>query len=368
VLKRLKFITKLPKKVLVPGIIIILALGWLLYPKSSTPIQLDTVKVEKHDIKAIISASGILTGKESSILKFRSGGKLAYLNVKVGDNVSAGQVIGGLDTQDLNISLQQAQNTYRDKQALAQKAEDDIKGHESDETYAQRATRTSAQAARDSAYDGVKAAQRAFQDAVIISPISGVVVDQASITPGQNISTSDIVATIVDFSQFEFSADVDEADISKIGLNQKAEVSFNAYGDQIFTGQVSKIAPQTKTSSSGATTINVRVTLDQNNLHPISGLSGNANIITSEASGVLTIPFESLGEDNQVVVKKGPSFEVVKVLTGVESESDIEIISGLSDGDIVLKNPSTYLASKKIAPNPIYRFFRTFSGGGRGGR
>ncbi len=336
-----KAILKLPKKILIPLILVVLVGGWyLLTPKTAQTPQ-EFIKVERKDLQATLSASGTLTGKQLANLKFRSPGKLAYLKVKPGDSVKAGQTLAGLDTQDLNISLQQALNTYRDKQAIAQKIEDDLKDHTSDETLTQKQTRTTAQAARDSAYDTVKAAQRAFQDAVVVAPFDGVVVSQADIAPGQNISTADLVAQIVDFSEKVFSADVDESDISKVHLDQPVEITLNAYGDQIFQGKVIEITPQTKTSSSGATTITVKVAINSEAIHSIFGLNGQANIITSQAKHVLAIPLEALGDDDQVVVKQGDATEVKKVTLGLQSDDEVEITSGLTDNDQVLKNPQS---------------------------
>lgn len=150
-------------------------------------------------------------------MHFKISGKLVYINVKAGDIVTPGQVIAGLDTQDLSITLQQAQNTLRDKQATAQKAEDDVKDYSDDESFTQKVTRTTAQAARDLAFDTVKSAQRAFQDAVITSPIKGVIT-QAIEVPGQIVTAADVIAQVVDTSAIYFDAEVDETDIGSVAV------------------------------------------------------------------------------------------------------------------------------------------------------
>ena len=202
--------------------IVFIGINFFTKPKQ-TPLQFGTVK--KQDIRSIVSSSGTLTGKNSVSLKFKSSGKLAYLNVKTGDQVFAGQVIAGLDTQDLNISLQQAQNTARDKQAVVDKILDDIHLFQygnggfanvdsQNETETQRQLRTTAEVARDNAFDNVKAAERAFQDSVIVSPISGIVT-QTSLIPGQTAGGSDIIVQVVDTSEILFDTEIDEADFSK---------------------------------------------------------------------------------------------------------------------------------------------------------
>ncbi len=318
----------------VVAIAIILGFNFFFKPKQQT---LQFTQVKKQDISSIVSSSGSLTGKNVVDLKFKSSGKLSYINVKAGDKVFAGQIIAGLDTQDLSIKLQQAQNTLRDKQAIAEKIEDDVKDHSKDETFKQKADRTTAQAARDSAYDGVKEAQRAFQDVVIISPIAGLVT-KAPLIPGQIVS-SDAVVQIVDFSLTFFDTDIDEADIGKVSLGQKAEVTLDAYPDKVFAGAVDEIIPQIKTTSSGATVVTVRIQLDQFPQNFINGLSGQSEIIISRAENALVIPIEALGDNDVVTVQNEEGQKKVKVILGIQSDTDVEIKEGLQEGDKILLNP-----------------------------
>jgi macrolide-specific efflux system membrane fusion protein len=340
-------IIHLPKKVLLPGIVILLIIGWFVFSpkKAATPIQ--TAAVTRSDIQSTVGASGTLAGKDSATLRFRSGGKLASLNVKVGDEVTAGQTIAGLDTQDLNITLSQAWNNYRDKQAVVQKILDDVKDHDSDETFAQKQARTTAEVARDNAYESVKAAQRAFQDAVIVAPIAGTIT-AADPVAGQFVSPTDTITQIVDWSDIYFDTEVDEADISKVSLGQLANVTLNAYPDQTFKGTVAEIKPNTKTTSNGATVVIVRINLGHPNVKLISNLNGQATIVTSEVHNALTIPQEALKDDDTVVVSKDQSFTTVKVEPGIRSDTDVEIKNGLSEGQTVVKNPS---AVPSTAPN-----------------
>src|SRR3989344_5406647 len=104
------------KKIII--LIILLILGFLTFNSFTKPKAqvLQFSEVKRQDISSIVSSSGNLTGKTLVDLKFGTSGKLAYINVGVGDTVSKNQVIAGLDVQDLNIALQQAYNTLRDKE------------------------------------------------------------------------------------------------------------------------------------------------------------------------------------------------------------------------------------------------------------
>lgn len=330
----LKFLKPTKKKIVILVILAIAALlGFNFFSqKKQTPLQFAQVK--KQDIKATVSASGTLTGKDTANLKFKTSGKLAYINIKAGDKVYAGQVIAGLDTQDLSITLQQAQNTLRDKQAIAEKAEDDVKDHSKDESFAQKVTRTTAQAARDSAFDSVKAAQRAFQDAVIVSPINGIIT-QAIAVSGQTVTGADLIAQVVDTSAIYFDTEIDEADISKVSQGLSAEVTLDAFPSTPFKGKVDQILPQTKTTSSGAIVVTVRIKLDDPKVTFINGLSGQTAITISEVSNVLAIPQEALRGDNTVLIQNGQGIRSKKVVSGLRSDTDVEIKEGLTEGEKV---------------------------------
>ncbi len=363
---RLLGLLKPSKKKAIFTIILLTLLGFGLTQSNNKPQPLQFTQVKKQDIKSTVSSSGTLTGKDNLSLKFKSSGKLFFLNVKVGDSVYAGQVIAGLDTQDLAIKLQQAQNTLRDKEALAQKAEDDVKDHASDESFAQKVTRTTAQVARDSAYDSVKEAQRAFQDAVIVSPISGIITS-ASPIPGQIVSSSDTIAQVVDFSLFYFDTDIDEADISKISLGQKAEIILDAYPDKTLSGTVAQIIPQTKTTSSGATVITVRINLGNLNINPVNGLSGQAIIVSNEVKNALTLPQEALRDDNSIVIQTAQGLQAKKVTTGIKSDIDVQITEGVTENERVVLNPPASITSQNRSQNPLNGVLRFIRGGNGGG-
>ena len=352
-------------------IILVILHGRLLFLQSTSSNQLQLTEVKRQDIKVIVSTSGIFTGKDTASLHFKSSGKLAYINAKIGDQVFSGQVLAGLDTQELAIQLQQANNTLRDKQATLDKVLDDIHLFQygnggfsavgsADETATQKQLRTTAEVARDNAYDSIKATQVAFQDTVLVSPISGIIT-KANFFPGQVIGATDTIE-VVDFSQAIFEADIDESDIVKISLGQKAEVILNAYGDKVFQGAITEIIPQTRTTSNGATVITVKITLSDQSIRKIAGLNGQVNVILEEGKNVLTIPQEALREDNTVLVQTPQGINPVKVTPGLRSDTDVEIKEGLKEGERVITNPPTGNQFGRSS-NPLNGILRSFRPG-----
>lgn len=367
---RISFKRFINRYTIIGGVVLVVALLFIFArPKKQAPLQYATAR--RGTIKAVVSASGELAGKNSINLKFRSGGKLGTLNVAVGDNVNRGDVVATLDTQDLNITLQQAQNTLRDKQAAVDKVLDDIhlsqygNGGSSNigtanETQTQRQARTDAETARDSAVDTVKSAQRAFQDAVISAPFSGVVTS-VPVVAGQVVGASDTVLQLVDESETFFDTDVDESDIAKVSVGQHAEIALNAYPDKTFSGAVTQILPQTKITSSGATVVTTRISLPATAIHFVPGLNGQVSIITDQKTSVLTLPQETIRDDDTVIVKeKNGNLHPVKVTIGLKSDTDVEIKSGLKEGDQVLTNPALFKDSSNSL-NPLARLLRGFT-------
>ncbi len=320
--------------------ILILVILFFVFKGRGKPVVIAYQTVAHNNIQSQVNASGILSGKNVAQLHFNLSGKLNYLGVTNGDKVSKGQIIAALDGTAFNSALQQALNNRRNTQANVDYVHDQVKDHSGDETFAQKASRTAAESANDSAYDAVLAAQKSLRDATLTSPIAGVVVAQGNLNMGQNVSVTDNIATIVDFSQKDFDATVDESDIGSIQIGQDVQITLNAYGDAIFNGRVVEIESQTQTDTTGSITVTVKIAVDDPRIATIYGLNGQANIITQAKQNVLTISQDALIDDTHVYVKDGSGKPVKReIVTGIKSDTEVEIISGLNEGDQVVTNP-----------------------------
>lgn len=339
---------RLSKKVLIPIVLLLVVFLFLVFKNRSNHVVPQFTSVYTEDLKQVVSASGTIAGQNNASLHFQGPGKLAFLNVKAGDTVSTGQVIAGLDAQQLSSTLQQAKNTLASNQAALEKVYDDIHLFQygnggfsnvgsSNETETQRATRIAAEQAVNNSVDTVKAAEDNLNNSVIISPINGIVTT-ADPLPGQNIAPTDTIVQVVDFSKIYFSSDVDEADIAKVHLGQMAQITLNSYGDKIFVGKVTEIVHQTHTATNGSTVVTVKIALDNQAVDTITGLNGQVDIITAQKKN-LAIPQSALLDNNTVLVKTKGGIEKRSITTGFQSDTDIEVLSGLKDGDQVVTNP-----------------------------
>ncbi|MDP3758540.1 MAG: HlyD family efflux transporter periplasmic adaptor subunit, partial [Candidatus Daviesbacteria bacterium] len=146
---------------------------------------------------------------------------------------------------------------------------------------------------------------------------------------------ADLIAQVVDTLAIYFDTDIDEADISSVSQELSAEVTLDSYPGTILKGKVDQILPQTKTTSSGATVVTVRIKLDSSKVTFINGLSGQAAITIREVSNALVIPQEALREDNTVLVQNGQGIRPKNVVPGLRSDTDVEIKNGLNEGEKV---------------------------------
>lgn len=328
------------------SILIILLLGWRFIATRPTEWKLETTEVVRGELVESISASGEVKADKTASLTFQTSGKLVWVGVKEGDRVVAGQGIAKLDTLALSVAYQQALNNYRDKQALAQKAEDEVKDHAGDETFAQKATRTTAQVARDNAYDSVRAAEQALKLAIIISPFGGIVTQANPIVAGINVTPATATYVVVNPESLYFETEVNEVDISKVHPGQKVLVYLDAYPDVVFEGVAEKIGFQSATTSTGATAYKVSVSLPKNtSLRFKVGMNGDAEFTLETKEDVLLVPATAIVEEKTQghiwVVGANSRAEKVEVKTGSSSVDEVEVVSGLSAGVNVIVRPPT---------------------------
>jgi HlyD family secretion protein len=214
------------------------------------------------------------------------------------------------------------------------------------------------QASVDKAQLTLEENQRALEQAVLVAPTGGVVL-QVNIEPGERVlnDTTDAAAVIADTSTFVLKMDVDEMDIGQIAEGQKATVTLDALSGQTLEGTVTDIAPSPATSGSDSiVTYEVTITLNTGgkDIGLRSGMTANATVEVEQLKDVVVVPNKAIqtdrgtGETIKYVEKVGERGEVTRteIKLGLRSGSVTQVLAGLAEGDrVVIPQTATTASS-----------------------
>tara|TARA_R110000868_G_scaffold93190_1_gene258081 strand:- start:57844 stop:58926 length:1083 start_codon:yes stop_codon:yes gene_type:complete len=171
--------------------------------------------------------------------------------------------------------------------------------------------------------------QISTQDFTVTSKINGKVYALYK-NPGEIVSTMEPLASVGSATDFIIELLIDEVDIVKLELGQKALITLDAYGDEVFEAKVSKIYPKKDERSQ---TFKAEATFDNPPKALYPGLAGEGNIMISEKENALTIPKEYLIDGNKVMTHDG----LVEVVIGLKNLDSVEILEGLGETTEILK-------------------------------
>ena len=311
--------------------------GWWYQSKSKSKSKdIRTAEVTRGTVEEVISVSGEVKAENKAILNFPVPGKLGYVKVSEGQKVVKGQALMGLDSRDIAVAEVAAYYNYLAADANAKEVEDSVKDHDKDETFAQKNDRVAAQTARDKAYDAWQTAKRAYINTSLVAPFAGVVTSLTTTVAGDTVGVTDGL-TVVDPQGLYFEIEVDESDIGKIKPEQPVQIKLDAFAGEQFEGKLDKIGFEARLSTTGATVFPVWVVFPETAMEMLRlGMNGDAEIVLQKRENVLNLPIEAI-VDGEVTLA-GELAQTVKVETGLESDTEVEITSGLQEGaEVVIK-------------------------------
>jgi len=174
---------------------------------------------------------------------------------------------------------------------------------------------------------------------IIFSPISGVITRQDA-KIGEIISANTPLVSIISDGNFEITANIPEADIAKLKIGNTAQITLDAYGqDILFQAKVVKIDPA-ETIIEGVPTYRVTLYFNEEDWRIKSGMTANIDILTAESKNAITVPQRAvISKDGEKTVKilEGKEIKETKVRAGLKgTDGNIEILEGLSEGDKII--------------------------------
>lgn len=367
--------------------------------KSSTKV-LETAKVSRGNIRGIVVETGVIKPQVGALVKIgaQATGTIMAMNVKIGDRVRKGQLIALIDDREIQkvieqqkASLASAENTLKQiEETYPERIREAKANYEYARlTYEREAelikreytTRDAVDRARSLAEASeanlkrlqseygtqMKIARANIEDIAaqlrqqetrlsytrIYSPIDGVVSD-VTVQKGETIVAGLQVANLVsvlDPKLLEMWIYVDETDIGKVTTGQRVEYSVDTFPDKIFHGVIEKVYPQPVVKENIVYYLAIVKIAPEDTSVLKPEMTTHIKIIVSEKQNILTVPnaavkFEK-GKQVAYKVINPDSVQQVEIRTGVRGEDNTEIISGVSEGDVVATKVILPVASKQ---------------------
>ena len=396
--------------IILVAVLLISGIAGFFYLRRTPEVSYRTVRVERGTIISTVAATGNLSAVTTVQVGTQVSGTIQKLYVDYNSRVKKGQPIAEIDPSLFNASIEQSQGNFLSAEANLQKARVTL-------TDAERTLKRNKQLLKDgiisqSDYD---AAETAWQSAltsvkaaegnvaqtrgslmqsrtnlrysVIRSPVDGVVISRA-IDVGQTVAASFQTPTLFtiaqDLTKMQIEVSVDEADISRIRLDQNATFTVDSYPEQSFKGKVVQIRNAPVINQNVVTYITV-VNVDNSDLKLKPGMTANVSIEVARKDDALKLPpaalrFKPKASAEEPKVKsqtatpgagreaggkpgghKGSGGQQVYVLrenkpvavpvrTGIANNSSIELVeSSLKEGDEVIVEQTGGDSKKKAS-------------------
>jgi len=343
--------------------------GWWKYAsvkKEAGPAGPATAQVIRRDFSSTVLATGAVKSRVGSEVKVgaRISGKVIRLFANIGDHIKQGQVIAELEKDDLTAKVERnradlavAEAKIGDVQARLKLSEvqyqrqkkliaDNFTSQAAVDPAAKELTVNQAglrlaQRQVESARAAVKESRASLAYATITAPISGVVASVSTqegetVTAGLN---APVFVTIIDLTRLQVDAFVDEVDIGKVRVGQKAVFTVDSFPAREFEGKVIAVYPKAVIQEN---VVNYDTVIDitssfEGLLKP--DMTASVTILLEARPGVLALPAEAVkrekGKTLVYVLVNGRS-EPREVKTGWKDGSWMEIAGGLQEGETVL--------------------------------
>ncbi len=321
--------------------------------RAATPVPVEVAQPFRTDINAIYAATATITSDNDAPVVARVAGEVVELAVEEGDHVAAGQVLARLDGERARLEMLAAKANL--KQARTE-YERNMDLHERGLISASRFDSLQYQLeALEAAYDLKKLN---YEYSIIRAPIAGVVATR-EIKPGQHLAANDVAFRITDTSELVAYLQIPQAELPKFAAGHEASIEVASVPGEAFAATIARISPTIDTRNG---TFRATAVIDNAAGDLAPGMFGRFTIAYEEHTDALVVPANALlDEDDESAVYVVNDGEVVRRLveTGVQTDGMVEILSGLTEDDVivVVGHSSLRDGSKVLASNDIPQSF-----------
>lgn len=220
----------------------------------------------------------------------------------------------------------------------------------------------SALAAADAAIAAADKARDLASDTLdattIVAPVDGVLIYSAISNPltgqvtgkpvaGSSVSPAASPFSVVDFGEVTFTAQVDEADVSRVSAGMEATIVLDGVPDATYETVVARVEPQSVLTPTGGTAFPVVFLVSNTDGAVLIGMNGSVEVRVETIEDVITMPVEALSEDRSgsyvFVVREGVARRL-EIEIGRLTDTLVEVKRGLSEGDQVIVSDVSALA------------------------
>lgn len=350
-------------KILGIALVALLFVGTFVYLISKSrnkEVLYQEIPVEKTDIRKTTVVTGKIEPRNEVNVKPQINGIISELYKEAGQTVQEGEVIARLkvipDMSSLSsaesrvrlaeINLAQAQTDYErekilfDKQLVSADEYDKIV-----QALAQaKEERAAAQDALEVIRDGVSSTNATGSSTLVRSTITGLILDIPvkegnSVIQANTMNDGTTVATVADMSDLIFNGSIDETEVGLLVEGMPMHITIGALPEYSSEASLEYISPKA-TEENGASEFQIKAALPADGGTTIrSGYSANAEIVLQEVKDVLSVQESALefeGDSVYVYLMTAPQvFERRSITTGISDGINIEVLSGLGEGDKV---------------------------------
>jgi len=295
------------------------AVLWLMWPGTNQQVGYQTEPVTRGDLVITVTATGTVQPTTEVDVSSELSGTLATVEVDYNDQVAVGQVLARLEDTRLAAQVQITEAALAAAEARVLSAASSLReakaNYESQSALDERgitkrldliaylAARERAEAElaiseaeRDTARANLEQSRIDLEKAVIRSPIEGVVLDRSA-EAGQiiasSLSTPTLFTLAEDLRRMELRVDIDEADIGRVAVGNRAEFTVDAFDGRSFPAEITQVrfAPET---TDGVVTYKAVLSVDNADLLLRPGMTATATITVAEVADALLVPNAAL--------------------------------------------------------------------------
>ena len=363
-------------KWLILAVVLALSVAAYFYMRGRAAVAVEVAVVAQaypSQAHTLLNATGYVVAQRKAAVASKATGRLEWLGVREGSVVREGEVLARLENKDMMATLQQAQANvsltranleqgeaeFRDAQRALERSSDllmknFVSAAAHDVAIARhekaRATIQGLKASIAVAQANVRSAQVGVDQTLIRAPFDGVVLTKNAnvgdvITPFSSASGSQAaVVTMADMTTLEVEADVSEASVGKVKIEQPCEIQLDALPGERFRGRVTRTVP---TVDRAKATVNVKVRFVDTDVRILPEMSAKVAFLSKEmpegerAPRTVVTPsavVDRAGRKAVYVVRDGKAVEAA-IQTGASYGEWVEVKQGLKPGDKVVLHP-----------------------------